>query len=101
MWVYRRRNAAAPHEGKLLKRCEPAGQSALQAATAANSLRIVLSTTLIAGLAFIALQPVALVARLTFVALLTGCRRGDPFFQRFDLETYLLHFVGRFHGEPR
>jgi hypothetical protein len=52
-----------------------------------------ITAALITGLAFIAIQSVALVARLTFIAQLAGrIAGGNSFFQFFNLEfDFLLH----------
>src|SRR5207245_2945904 len=62
--------------------------------------RVVLATALVARLAFIPQQTVALVAWLAFIAQLTDCRRGDPLFELFDLQVELLNRLIHFtHGE--
>src|SRR6266481_3949451 len=57
-------------------------------------LRIVVAAALIAGLAFVATESVALVARLAFIAERAGGIRGNSFFQLFNFQlNFLLHFV--------
>src|SRR5262249_54338921 len=56
---------------------------------------------LVARLAFIAVQAIALVAGLTFVTLLAVGRGGNPFLQLLDLEAILPNFFAWFHDVPR